>query len=730
MNTSLSIFAKALASENLSFAFDANAETAAFDVKNRHLVMPIWNVSETVQTMLVAHEISHALWTPYERSEELLSAAEAEGFNIPLLQRIANVIEDVRIEKKMKDKFPGTRRDFFLGYKEIADLDLFKFKSMDMKKAGFLNRLNIHYKWGVPGFIPVQFNEAEQEIVDMVDRIETFDQVIELSKYLYKHPSMDEMREKVEQMKQQGQNGEAVQKMLSEEIADGDGIGKKDGEEYHATNITIVPMDDYKKAIISTDTLLNGFEESAKNHYAPFTLCMDEYRTFVRESDAFVRQLVAQFERRKAADEIRRERPKQTGTLNLDKLHQYRTHDDIFLSKIIKQEGKNHGVCFLLDFSGSMSLTLSNAYLQVLQLVWFCEKAKIPFEVFGFTDVHPSHVHPGLTEEYNAWQKKNPDKYSSDFFSNKAGKAARKTPNGMEYGHATLINLASSRDDADKRERLLAYLYSSIVSETHVCPRPCQISLGGTPTVESLAIASQFMQDWVTANNIQIPTVMVVTDGQPNGVYVDSKDGLSGVGYRVMPQHIVTVNNEILGTVTRMGSSTMQGLDMSNAIIASMLNGLREKLNARCVGMFVGPRSLTESVFVNFCMSRREQMEYYNGRNHNTDITKTPRYEAADEAYSEGCVLLHKDAYPGYDAFFLIKTPKIVKDEDAIAESGTFTKVKNTFIKTMGKKQGSRVFLSRYVDIVAGQPPAKVGEGMYALSALPAGMTPRNKPQI
>lgn len=730
MNTSLSIFAKALASENLSFAFDANAETAAFDVKNRHLVMPIWNVSETVQTMLVAHEISHALWTPYERSEELLSAAEAEGFNIPLLQRIANVIEDVRIEKKMKDKFPGTRRDFFLGYKEIADLDLFKFKSMDMTKAGFLNRLNIHYKWGVPGFIPVQFNEQEQEIVDMVDRIETFDQVIELSKYLYKHPSMDEMREKVEQMKQQGQNGEAVQKMLSEEIADGDGIGKKDGEEYHATNITIVPMDDYKKAIISTDTLLNGFEESAKNHYAPFTLCMDEYRTFVRESDAFVRQLVAQFERRKAADEIRRERPKQTGTLNLDKLHQYRTHDDIFLSKIIKQEGKNHGVCFLLDFSGSMSLTLSNAYLQVLQLVWFCEKAKIPFEVFGFTDVHPSHVHPGLTEEYNAWQKKNPDKYSSDFFSNKAGKAARKTPNGMEYGHATLINLASSRDDADKRERLLAYLYSSIVSETHVCPRPCQISLGGTPTVESLAIASQFMQDWVTANNIQIPTVMVVTDGQPNGVYVDSKDGLSGVGYRVMPQHIVTVNNEILGTVTRMGSSTMQGLDMSNAIIASMLNGLREKLNARCVGMFVGPRSLTESVFVNFCMSRREQMEYYNGRNHNTDITKTPRYEAADEAYSEGCVLLHKDAYPGYDAFFLIKTPKIVKDEDAIAESGTFTKVKNTFIKTMGKKQGSRVFLSRYVDIVAGQPPAKVGEGMYALSALPAGMTPRNKPQI
>jgi hypothetical protein len=731
MNTSLSIFAKALASENLSFAFDANAETAAFDVKNRHLIMPVWNVSETVQTMLVAHEISHALWTPYEQSEKLLSEAEAEGFNLPLLQRIANVIEDVRIEKKMKEKFPGTRRDFFLGYKEIADLDLFKFKSMDMTKAGFLNRLNIHYKWGVPGFIPMQFNDAEQEIVDMVDRIETFDQVMELSKYLYKHPSMDEMRKKVEQMAQEGQNSKAVSKMLSEEVQDGDGIGRKDGDEYHATNITILPLDDYKKSIISTDALLNAFEDAAKKNYTPFTLCMDEYRTFVRESDAFVRQLVAQFERRKAADEIRRERPKQTGTLNLDKLHQYRTHDDIFLSKIIKQEGKNHGVCFLLDFSGSMQLTLANAYLQVLQLVWFCEKAKIPFEVFGFTDVHPHHVHPEYEKEYAEWQRKNPTKYSSDFYSTKCATTVRTAPNSMPYGHATLINLASSQDDAAKRERLLAYLYSSIVSETHVCPRPSQIQLGGTPTVESVAIVSQFMQDWVTENNIQIPTVMVVTDGQPNGVYIESgKDNLTGVTYRVLPQHTVTVTNEIMGTVTRMDGTTMQGLDMSNAIIASMLHGLRTKLNARCVGMFVGPRSMTEQVFTSFCMSRREQAEYYAGRNSNTNLTDTPRYEAANDAYNDGCVLLHKDTYPGYDAFFLIKTPKIVKDEDAIAESGTFTKVKNTFIKTMGKKQGSRVFLSRYVDIVAGQPPAKSGEGIYALSALPAGLTPRKKPQF
>ena len=199
MNTSLSIFAKALASENLSFSFSNKAETASFDVKTRHLVMPIWKVSETVQTMLIAHEISHALWTPYELSRTLLDAAEAEGYKIDKLQRIANMIEDVRIEKLMKQKFPGTRRDFFLGYKEINDLDLFQFNTLDLSAMTLNSRLNIHFKWGVPGFIDVKLSEQEQEIAAMVDSVVTFEQCIELAKYLYGDPDADGKKQEVKE---------------------------------------------------------------------------------------------------------------------------------------------------------------------------------------------------------------------------------------------------------------------------------------------------------------------------------------------------------------------------------------------------------------------------------------------------------------------------------------------------------------------------------------------------
>ena len=108
----------------------------------------------------------------------------------------------------------------------------------------------------------------------------------------------------------------------------------------------------------------------------------------------------------------------------------------------------------------------------------------------------------------------------------------------------------------------------------------------------------------------------------------------------------------------------------------------------------------------------------------------SPRFKAAKEAYADGCVIVHPEIFPGYDAFFLIKTPKVVQDEDAIAESGTFTKVKNQFIKTMAKRSGSRVFLTRYVDIVAGQPVNKGVDAIYGVSPYPPSWKPKQMPKI
>jgi len=707
MNTSLSIFARALATENLSFSFDANAPTASFDVKTRHLVMPVWNVSDTLQTMLVAHEISHALWTPYERSEELMKQAEADGFNGKLLHRICNVIEDVRIEKMMKAKYPGTRRDFFLGYKEVVDTDLFKFSEMDIAKVGLINRMNIHFKWGIPGFMNVNLSDEEQGIADMIDAVQTFDEAFQLAKALYEHPSMDEMRKKYEQEQQQNGSGKGEPSDAKQGKQQTEGLGmvdmeggfvRKSGADFTATTVTLSPIQNLSDQIIPTDELLWEFERQT----IPLTLT--SYREFVNESDSFVRQLVAQFERRKAADEIRRERPKQTGMLNLDRLHQYRTHDDIFLSKIIKQDGKNHGIVFMLDFSGSMDGTLHNCYLQVLQLVWFCDKAKIPFDVFAFTDIPESLLRDDYSELHRDFFN-DPKNQGKRFVHPASPKEKNLKATSLTYNQAKLIRIASSNDSAKNREELLAYLYGSLVM--HSVSRPFSLRFGGTPTVECLAIASAYMKDWVKANDIQIPTLMVVTDGEPNGVDVVDMEVSKHFHSLYDPHSTMTVINEVMGTVNRLNAKDMMGLCIGNMLISTMLTDLRNQLNARCVGMFVGGSRLSPGQFIAMCCSNEERMNHHFG--YRNVVHNQPRFKAAEEAYKSGCILVHPDRYPGYDAFFFTKTPKIVDDADAIAESGTFTKIKNTFIKTMSQRNGNRVFLSRYIDIVAGQPLRKKG---------------------
>jgi hypothetical protein len=165
----------------------------------------------------------------------------------------------------------------------------------------------------------------------------------------------------------------------------------------------------------------------------------------------------------------------------------------------------------------------------------------------------------------------------------------------------------------------------------------------------------------------------------------------------------MTVMNEVCGTAHRMNLYDYRGTNLANVLIGSMLDSLRKTINARLVGMFVGSNTLHETEYLAFCMSTKEREAYFNLPYHLRNTGISPRFTAMREAYKDGAIVCHPEMAPGYDSFFLIRTPKIVKDADAIAESGTFTKIKNTFVKTMGKRAGSRVFLTRYVDIVAGQ---------------------------
>ena len=174
--------ARLLATENLSVEY-GNHETASFNVKNRHLELPNWShTSNDVHDLLVGHEVGHALYTPvYE--EKLFTDIDDE--RPTLVHTYMNVIEDARIEREIKSKFPGLKRSFFHGYKQLFDDDLFKIKDREIADFNLVDRINLYFKIG--NHVRVPFSDEEKPFIKRISETSTFDQVMDVVRDLYEY---------------------------------------------------------------------------------------------------------------------------------------------------------------------------------------------------------------------------------------------------------------------------------------------------------------------------------------------------------------------------------------------------------------------------------------------------------------------------------------------------------------------------------------------------------------
>ena len=114
---SKSLLAKLMATENLTIE-QRPVQTASFDVRNRVLVVPILdkNISNEIYDLCMGHEVGHALYTPMEGMLKVRK--------LKLNSDVANVVEDSRIERKIKYKYPGLKNSFVRAYKELFEKGL------------------------------------------------------------------------------------------------------------------------------------------------------------------------------------------------------------------------------------------------------------------------------------------------------------------------------------------------------------------------------------------------------------------------------------------------------------------------------------------------------------------------------------------------------------------------------------------------------------------------------
>ena len=175
-----SLLAKLMAAENITVEHK-KIPTAAFDVKNRVLYLPIlkWKPGSEVYDLFCAHEVGHALWTP-EDGWHSSASKKGKGY-----KSFLNVVEDARIEKKIKRKFAGARKSMIEGYKSLMDEDFFGLRKMgvDPNDLGLIDRINLYTKAGTS--YGIEFTDEEKVWVNRVERTESWEEVVKVCDELY-----------------------------------------------------------------------------------------------------------------------------------------------------------------------------------------------------------------------------------------------------------------------------------------------------------------------------------------------------------------------------------------------------------------------------------------------------------------------------------------------------------------------------------------------------------------
>ena len=199
-----SMVAKLMAEENLDVQH-GNYQTAMFDLKNRTLLLPVYKwMDGPVYDLMCSHEVGHARYTP-EDGWHQAPCDRGKGY-----RSFINIVEDARIEKKIKRKFPGAGKQMIQGYAKLLQENFFGIHGHDIDGLPLIDKINLHTKLG--SALDVNFSEEEREYVRMVEETETFEEVLEAVEALWNYAKSNESEtdkhQEYEQMSEEMESNE------------------------------------------------------------------------------------------------------------------------------------------------------------------------------------------------------------------------------------------------------------------------------------------------------------------------------------------------------------------------------------------------------------------------------------------------------------------------------------------------------------------------------------------
>ena len=698
--------AKLLATEDL-IVEHKKVETAEFNVHTRVLTLPKWEkASNNVYDALVAHEVGHALYTP-----------DVEWFKtLDIPHSFVNIVEDVRIEMLMKRRYAGIAKTFYNGYNELNDQDFFDIDGKNLTDFNLADRVNLYYKVG--SWNDISFSDAETPILDLIKNAETFDDTLSAAEALYNFCKQELENKQTQEIDieqdydidlkgsgdrsfdssddsnltvpesgssnspESGSGGDVAPSGMD---AGGDFVKEPEVRTESTLAEALKDLTDTRsnlentyfelpkldlKHVIITNEFIHKIidlswvdqQENWKKHSSVsdiFEETDEKYFEFKRNAQKEVNYLVKEFECKKSASAYARATTARTGVLDTANLHTYKYNEDLFKKISVVPEGKNHGLVFILDWSGSMSNVILDTLKQLYNLIWFCKKVSIPFEVYAFTNDFPPMEH-----YKSAYEKKD----------------------GLALVHETfsLMNLFSSKVKGKDLEKQLKNIFRiGMCSDHNYWTRfsvPLGMSLSGTPLNETIIALHQILPQFKKQHNLEKVQCVILTDGEGSPLRISKKferyEDESYWGSNYIHERCILRN--------RKTGYTYSCAKMSYYSDAStiLLNDLRQSfLDVN----FIGIRVLASRDAGQFV---RQHVGY-----EDDTYEKIMRQWKKDKAFSI------KDA--GYHSYFGLSSSALANDDQfEVQEDATKAQIKRAFVKSLKTKKMNKKILGEFIELV------------------------------
>ena len=388
-----------------------------------------------------------------------------------------------------------------------------------------------------------------------------------------------------------------------------------------------------------------------------------EYQKYRKEAQKEVNYLVKEFECKKAADSYARATVSKTGVLDCSKLHTYKYNEDLFKKVTTLADGKNHGLVFILDWSGSMANCLMDTLKQLYNLVWFCRKVGIPFKVYAFTYEFNRSIEGN---GYNLLQHYTP----------KDGLLA-------VDDRFSLMEFFNSDSTSKESEHQLLNIWKIAYGMRNYCsyPTPPRLQLSGTPLNETIVALNQILPKFKKDTGVQKVQCVILTDGEANH----------------LPKHKLVER--------RWEDTPYLGQNSINAV----KDHLRNRKNGRTYRIkhswneFTG--TLIEYVkdsnpginFVGIRLLAPRDSGYFIDRYLGWNTPEALKAKAQWKKTRSFSMALD-----GYNKYFGLSSATLAQDDDfEVEDNATKAQIKRAFFKSLKTKKLNKKVLGEFVELIA-----------------------------